>query len=275
MEAVEPASTSARGEEHAALRWPGLIGGRLGYRLLRHIAPSAESSRAEGAAYAGRSKLEALLGRELWQTVAGKVVIDFGCGDGADAVELACRGASRVIGIDIRDRVLAVARARAAQHGVDDRCVFTTTTTERADVITSVDAFEHFADPAGVLQTMRTHVKDRGCVLIAFGPPWLHPLGGHLFSVFPWAHLVFTETALLRWRSHFKTDGATRFSEVEGGLNQMTIRRFRRLIETSPFRTATLEMVPIRRTRWMHNRLTSEFFTSIVRCRLVPRGGVA
>jgi hypothetical protein len=55
-------------------------------------------------------------------------------------------------------------------------------------------------------------------------------LGGHLFSVFPWAHLIFSEQALIRWRSDFKSDGATRFSEVAGGLNQMTIRRFERLI---------------------------------------------
>jgi hypothetical protein len=58
---------------------------------------------------------------------------------------------------------------------------------------------------------MRRMIKPDGCVIAAFGPTWFHPLGGHLFSVFPWAHLIFTERALIRWRSDFKTDGATRF----------------------------------------------------------------
>jgi hypothetical protein len=105
-----------------------------------------------------------------------------------------------------------------------------------------------------------------------FGPTWYHPLGGHQFSVFPWSHLLFTEKALIRWRSHFKQDGATRFNEVEGGLNQMTISRFERLIAASDFEFQSLEAVPIRKLRRLHNRLTREFFSAIVRCRLVPRG---
>ena len=106
---------------------------------------------------------------------------------------------------------------------------------------------------------------------ISFGPPWFHPHGGHLFSVFPWAHLIFTENALIRWRSDFKTDGAKRFGEVEGGLNQMTVKRFKKIISASPFRFDRLDIVPIRRLRYPSNVITKEFFTSIVRCRLVLR----
>ncbi len=107
--------------------------------------------------------------------------------------------------------------------------------------------------------------------MISFGPTWYHPLGGHLFSVFPWAHLLFSERALLRWRSGFRSDGATRFREVEGGLNQMTIRRFEKIVEMSPFRFVEFEAVPIRKLRLFHNRLTREFTSAIVRCRLAKR----
>jgi SAM-dependent methyltransferase len=134
-----------------------------------------------------------------------------------------------------------------------------------------VDAFEHFADPAEVLRIMNTLLKPEGEVLLSFGPTWYHPLGGHGFSVFPWAHLIFSEKALIAWRSTFKTDGATRFSEVAGGLNQMTIRRLEELVTASPFRFATLDPVPIRKLRWFHNRFTREFTTAVVRCRLVKR----
>ncbi len=163
--------------------------------------------------------------------------------------------------------------AAASDAGVSNRCTFALGTSEKADVVLSLDAFEHFADPGAVLHEMGQLVKPDGCVLVSFGPTWYHPYGGHLFSVFPWAHLVFTENALIRWRSHFRSDGATRFHEVEGGLNQMTIRRFRRLVNQSPFRFVSFETVPIRKLRTLATPVTREFFTSVVRCRFVPRTG--
>ena len=118
---------------------------------------------------------------------------------------------------------------------------------------------------------MNTLLQPSGEVLVSFGPTWFHPLGGHLFSVFPWAHLVFSERALIRWRSTFKTDGATRFNEVAGGLNKMTIAKFEELVADSPLKFASLELVPIKKLKNIHNRLTREFTTAIVRCRLVKR----
>lgn len=249
----------------------GLIGGTLGYRILRSISPGGESAAGDGTAYRNRSKLETLLGADVWREIAGKSVIDFGCGAGEEAIELAQRGAGYVTGIDIRQSALDEARRSAVDRGVADRCEFVTSSDRLADVIISIDAFEHFDDPATILEVMARLLEPDGAVLVAFGPPWLHPLGGHLFSVFPWAHLIFTERALIRWRSDFKSDGATRFREVEGGLNQMTVERFLRLVSRSPLRLDRFETVPIRRLRPIHNRLTREFVTAIVRCRLVHR----
>jgi SAM-dependent methyltransferase len=248
----------------------GIIGGELGYHLLRRISADGETGYCDGSAYEGVSKLETLVGRQIWEDTKDKVVIDFGCGDGVDAVEVAERGAKRVIGIDIREHALAKARRTAALRGVADRCSFVTRTDEKADVILSIDAFEHFDDPGEILRIMRALLKDEGRVIAAFGPTWYHPLGGHLFSVFPWAHLIFTETSLIRWRSDFKTDGATRFHEAEGGLNKMTIRRFQNIVAASDFTLEEFEAVPIRKLHHVANRLTREFTTAIVRCKLVP-----
>jgi SAM-dependent methyltransferase len=249
----------------------GVIGGAIGYRLLRRISADGETGYCDGSAYQGVSKIETLLGKHIWDETKDKVVIDFGCGDGEDAVEVAARGAKKVIGIDIRKRALANARKTALERGVAERCIFTTQTDEKADVILSIDAFEHFDDPAAILKIMRQLLKDNGCVIAAFGPTWYHPLGGHLFSPFPWAHLLFTEKSLIRWRSDFKTDGATRFCEAEGGLNQMTLRRFETIVDKSDFKFAEFEPVPIRKLQFVANRLTREFTTAIVRCKLVPR----
>jgi SAM-dependent methyltransferase len=212
-----------------------------------------------------------MLGADFFTRIAGKVVIDFGCGEGADAVEMAGKGAKRVIGIDIRADVLQTARQKALAAGVQDTCLFAYSTKELADIVVSVDAFEHFADPAEILRIMDALLQPAGEALVSFGPTWYHPLGGHLFSVFPWAHLIFGEKALIRWRSTFKTDGATRFGEVAGGLNKMTIAEFEKLTAGSPLKLAGLELVPIGKLRRFSNRLTREFTTAVVRCRLVKR----
>ena len=224
-----------------------------------------------GSAYADRSKLQVLLGAKLLEEARGKDVLDFGCGVGSEAVELA-RTAKSVFGLDILLPQLATARAAARAAGVDDRCKFgTEAPAEKVDIIVSLDSFEHFADPAAVLETMYDLLRPGGRVLVSFGPTWYHPFGGHLFSVFPWAHLVFTERALIEWRNDIRSDGATRFHEVEGGLNQMTIRRFEKLVAESKFDLVALEAVPIRRLKPVHNRLTREFTTAIVRCALQRR----
>lgn len=250
----------------------GIIGGSLGYHFLRWISRRvAWQDHCSGAAYQGRSKLEVLFGPSIWTHVSGKTVLDFGCGSGEQTIEMARHGAKKAVGIDIRESVLAQARRAAQEAGMPDRCVFLTRPGEPVDVILSLDAFEHYADPAAVLGTMRRLLRDDGRVFISFGPPWMHPYGGHQFSVFPWAHLLFTERALIRWRSDIESDGATRFSEVKGGLNQMTIRRFEKLLAASDFEIDSFEAVPIRRLRWFWSRWTREFFTSVVRCVLVPR----
>lgn len=248
-----------------------LIGGNLGYQILRRISHDGETGYMDGSAYEGKSKLEVLLGAGIWDEIAGKVVIDFGCKSGVEAIEMAQRGARRVIGVDIWESELAKARRAAELAGVTDRCAFVTSTDEPADIVISLDSFEHFDDPADVLRIMRRLIKPDGYALVEFGPTWYHPLGGHQFSVFPWAHLLFTEKSLIRWRSDFKTDGATKFSEIEGGLNQLTIARFEKLIAESEWEFASYELLPIKKLRPVANRLTREFTTAVIRCRLAPR----
>ena len=246
----------------------GVIGGSLGYHLLRKLSETGETGHMDGRAYANKSKLETLLGTDFWHEIQDKVVVDFGCGCGSDSVEMAQRGARKVIGIDIQEKLLSAASESAKRSGLGDRCTFATKTAERADLIVAIDSFEHFDDPPAILKSMSEMIKPTGCVIASFGPTWYHPFGGHLFSVFPWAHLVFTEAALIRWRSDFKSDGAKRFHEVEGGLNQMTIRRFERIVGESPFEFARFEAVPIRKLHKFANRLTREITTAIVRCKL-------
>ena len=236
----------------------GVIGGQIGYQLLRTIAPRSSSS-SNADLVESDTKLTQFFGKEFLQQIQGKTVIDFGCGTGTQAVEIATKGAGKVIGLDIQERLLVRGRELAIQHSVADRCTFSTNTNELADIILSKDAFEHFSDPASIIRLMCTLLKPEGFILAAFGPTWLHPYGGHLFSVFPWAHLLFTENALIRWRSDFKSDGATKFSEVEGGLNQLTIRRFEQILDKSPCQIEWLDTVPIKGVTLLKHKMLREF----------------
>ena len=186
----------------------GIIGGRLAYEFLRWYAPGGSTGTMDGSAYAGRNKLRVLLGDAFVDGLQGKDVLDFGCGIGDQAIALAVEGARSVIGLDIQDAPFPAAMERANAAGVGARVTFVTSNTSKVDCVVSLDSFEHFDDPGAMIALMRDCLRPGGRIVASFGPTWYHPLGGHLFSLFPWAHLLFTETSLIRWRSDFKTDGA-------------------------------------------------------------------
>ncbi len=243
-----------------------LVGGRLAALILNRY----EWHNLEAPPhYKAKTKLQILFGPAFWDQIRNKTVLDYGCGQGLEAIDMARCGAAYVYALDMREDVLAAARAHQAAANVEN-CAFVRHCDSKVDVILSVDSFEHFPHPDLVLEEMSRLLKPDGKVIVAFGPPWYHPTGGH-FPLFPWAHLLLAEKSLMTWRSKYKTDGAKRFQEVAGGLNQMSIHKFEQIVANSPLKFDTLETVPIRAVRRLHCRLTREFFTSIVRGRLVHR----
>jgi SAM-dependent methyltransferase len=224
------------------------------------------------AGYAGKGKIESLLGRDIWKEFEGKTVIDFGCGSGSEALEIVRRcPTAQVIGLEIQESRIREAYRRARVDGVDtSRVTFTSKAPRcKADVVLSLDSFEHFSNPGQILRDMDELLNDNGRILISFGPPWYHPKGSHFPGL--WSNLLFTEKSLLEWRSNHKNDGARQFGDVAGGLNRMTIRKFEECIEGSPFEFESLRLVPIRVARLLHNRLTREFLTATVRATLRRR----
>jgi len=247
----------------------GFIGGNLGYKILKIIAPRTKNDQTVHDDSDNELKLQQYYGNNIFKRVANKTVIDFGCGQGNQAVEIAKMSkTTNMIGLDIQKRHLKKGIKKAKELSVSNRCKFSTTTNELADIILSKDAFEHFSNPSEILEIMSRLLKPNGYVLAAFGPTWYHPYGGHLFSTFPWSHLIFTEKAQILWRSDFKTDGATKFSEVDGGLNQITINQFEQIVQKSPFSLDFLETIPLKGISILRSKLLREFGSSIVRCKL-------
>jgi ubiquinone/menaquinone biosynthesis C-methylase UbiE len=247
---------------------------RIQYWLLRRLYPS-DPDHLTGNAYVGRSKLKALLGDDIFGRLRGKTAVDFGCGYGDQTIELAQNGVGMAVGLDVRDSVLESARnkSRGLKNITFTKPEDLKPRYEFADAIISLDAFEHFEDVPGVLREMHALLKPGGMLLASFGPPWKHPLGGHAFSPFPWAHLLLSEAALCQWYSETKNTRVSRFGDVSGGLNQMTVAHFEALAHSSSFETVRITPVPIRKLRRLHSRLTREYTTAVVTCELRKSGG--
>lgn len=203
--------------------------------------------------------------------VKDAVVVDFGSGLGGDTIEIANMGASLAVGLEIRENLVEISKGKTNLPNCEFYSHLPNTLHAKADLVISVDAFEHFEDPAFILKKMNETLKPSGIALISFGPPWKHPRGGHLFSIFPWAHLILSEASLIRWRSLFIKDGAHRFGEVEGGLNQMTIKKFIDYVKDSPFEIVSLNCTPIRGFALFQKLLGREYFTSSVKATLKKR----
>jgi ubiquinone/menaquinone biosynthesis C-methylase UbiE len=270
--------------EGPTMPFQGLLGGKLGAWLLeRCAAPPVHTHMAHGGSAAtcvdDIPRLSTLFGEGFTLSVKGGTVLDYGCGYGATVVSLAKSDVGVALGLDIRESVLQSARRLARQEQVEDRCLFVNATDtgalaswkERIDVVVSIDGFEHYADPDAALRQMRYLLRPGGVACISFGPPWWHPYGSHLtfMGVPPWSHVFFKEETILTLRARYRSDGARRFEDVEGGLNRMTIARFERLVRASGFEVTHLNLVPIRGTKLLgRNRWGREIFTSIVRASL-------
>lgn len=262
----------------------GLLGGKVGFLLLRSLlspreAENSAQSHVTGSSIKGWERLTKAFGETFSSAIRGRTALDFGCGSGEGVLSLARLGARRVIGLDIREDVLNRGRELARTEGVEDHCMFFNAMDAQVisslygtvEVIISLDAFEHYANPDEILKLMKEFLSQDGSIYVEFGPPWWHPYGCHLMFLGapPWTHILFDEKTVMSVRALYRSDGALRYEDVEGGLNRMTVRRFERMVQTSGFIVKTLECVPIRGIKMLsRNTLGRELFTSVVRAHL-------
>lgn len=200
----------------------------------------------------GFHKLLARFGTDL--SVDGLRVLDAGCGSGDLAISLAARAGAEVVGVDIDGKRIALARAKAQRAGAADRAAFVHEglleyqPDRLFDRIVSVEAFEHIPEPERFLPKMRELLAPGGEILSIFGPLWLSPYGPHQygFTRFPWLHLAFPERVVLTARrmTFRPTDPATRYNDIRGGLNRMTVARFKRAAHAAGLRFEYLTYNP-------------------------------
>ncbi|HMW53779.1 MAG TPA: bifunctional 2-polyprenyl-6-hydroxyphenol methylase/3-demethylubiquinol 3-O-methyltransferase UbiG [Zoogloea sp.] len=104
--------------------------------------------------------------------LAGKQVIDVGCGGGILSESMAARGA-HVTGIDLSDKALGVARLHLYESGqtVDYRHIsaedMARETPGQFDAVTCMEMLEHVPDPASTIRACTALVKPGGHVFFS------------------------------------------------------------------------------------------------------------
>ncbi len=105
-------------------------------------------------------------------SLAGKKVLDVGCGGGILAEAMALRGA-QVTGIDMGEAPLSVAKLHQLETGVN--IDYQQTTAEdfaqqhagQFDVVTCLEMLEHVPDPASIIKACQQLVKPGGHVFLS------------------------------------------------------------------------------------------------------------
>ena len=104
--------------------------------------------------------------------LAGKTVLDVGCGGGILAESMAAQGAE-VTGIDLAEKSLKIARLHLLESGrqVNYQCVavedLAASQPASFDVVTCMEMLEHVPEPASVIQACATLVKPGGTVFFS------------------------------------------------------------------------------------------------------------
>jgi SAM-dependent methyltransferase len=204
--------------------------------------------------------------------VSGKRVVDFGCGTGYQSIALVKRYGCAVVGMDSNRNTLRKAVENARQCAVASQSLsfvdgILPEMVNKFDVVISQNSFEHFAEPSKVLGEMASLLNSSGTALITFGPPWFAPYGSHMhfFCRVPWINVLFTESAVMKARSHFRSDGAKKYEEVESGLNRMTIGRFESIVSSCGLKVKYRKYECVKRIDWLSNvPFLREFFTNHV-----------
>lgn len=111
------------------------------------------------------------------EPVANRKFLDVGCGNGLYSLELARRGAKKVVGIDIAEVMVDLCKRSSVAESLDDRCTFIQTDLLEwdnpepdIDVSFGIGLFDYISDPLPVLKRMRELSKDKA--IMAFPRLW-------------------------------------------------------------------------------------------------------
>ena len=111
------------------------------------------------------------------EPIEGRTFLDVGCGNGLYSLELARRGARKVVGLDIAEVMIGLCKQGSVDQNLDDRCTFMQTdllewdnSGMKFDVSFGIGLFDYISDPLPVLRRMRELSTDKA--IMAFPRLW-------------------------------------------------------------------------------------------------------
>ena len=236
--------------------------------------------------------------RELFKRFVSfkdKTVLELGCNRGYLLNSFLQHENFTAIGADLVSYYLKEARR---DYGDIIQFIQTTPTSiplpdNSVDIVYTIDTVEHLSQPKEIFMEVLRVLKPGGQFLVHFNP-WLNPHGSHLEDIiaFPWPHAFFSMNTLLTVAAKIYESPAYQttcyFLDHEGKkkpnpyldrdswgvyLNQMTIKKFNRLLKELPCEVTHQERIGFGGNTFKFSRAFrglaqirpfDEFFTSVL-----------
>ena len=176
-------------------------------------------------------------------SLAGKDVLDLGCGYGGRSVRFVELGSRSVTGVEPAERQCSEAREFATRRDVAATFVIgfaecLPLPASSFDCVVSYDVLEHVCDPAKTLEECLRVLRAGGSLYAVF-PPFYHPTGAHFeswLSKMPWPNVFFpcrvlvkAGIGILSRRADNYRPNPLRPTDKLWGLNGITIRKLRQI----------------------------------------------
>ncbi len=172
-----------------------------------------------------------------------KKVLDFGCGHGSLALEIANLGAQKVIGIDLNIDLINFAKNNLNQNfpNLKDRVEFEmidllkTEKFQDIDYIVTKDTFEHTLNLDQILEKFYQILNKDGKALVGFGPLYNFYNGDHgrAEAILPWFHIIIPEKILIKRLNKKYNKSLNKIEDL--GLSKYSFKDYLRLFEESKF----------------------------------------
>ena len=118
----------------------------------------------------------------LLDPLAGKSVLDVGCGSGRYCIAYAERGASRIVGVDFAAAMIELANEHAQRSGVADRCDFRAGLFPDAvpegtfDASSAMGFFDYVSEPVPIISRMREMTRSTMIMSFPKSGEWRAPI---------------------------------------------------------------------------------------------------